>query len=205
MRCDDVRRALVEREIGLLSDSRAAVLDRHLDRCPACRALEAAERRLTADLALLGSAAVPRVEVRDRVFRAIGGMESVDRSPVPPRDLAWAGVGAAALAVAVLAAGLPLLPSVPDTAGQVWALFTGLWVGAASVLRPLASLITVLEPFRDMILDTLRLLAPFGGLLGPAVVAATALSLALMTGVTTLVVGRDFVRGRRAHRRGALT
>lgn len=198
MRCDAVEKALVERETGLLSPEKTKALDDHLAACPACRAGAEVERRITADLALLGALPAPEVEIRSRVSGEIGAMEAVDRSPVPLGDLGWAGAAAMVLAAAVLVPGLWLLPELPGAARQVWALAGGLGSAAKNVLAPFEPVLDVFGQIAGVVLDTLGHFAPLAGVIGQVALAATLLAILLMTGVTTYVVGRDFFRGPQA-------
>ncbi len=189
MRCRESCRSILERELGLLPDSRLEELDRHLATCASCTTHAASEVRLSADLAALAASAPPEVDVTSAVAARIATLPPGPERPAGLYGWALAAAVAGAIAVGWAAFGLPaaaadlgrelspLLAALRSSVGALTETTLGVAAAVARALVGLASAAAIV----------LRSLRP----IGTAVVTAGLLA---MSATVAAVVARDLLR-----------
>ncbi len=191
MKCRNARNAIVERGLGRLGPGTEALLSAPLERCPSCAAVARREAELDTALALLHGEPPFRVSVEERVMGAVDAMPEPQRTPVPGRQLAWAGAAAVAAAFAVLALGALLAPAILGIArdagkaalatGGFLAVLAWAWLETLSSLRPLVQAAWDLLATASVLVRTAQ----------PLFVAAAAVVVLAMLTMTAAVIGRD--------------
>lgn len=189
---------MVRRSAGALSRPTAGLLDEHLRACPYCRAFAAVDERILAGFAAMRSGVPPRVDVSARVAREAASIGAIARREVPPRQIAWAMAGAAALA-ALAAVGTwwagPVLVEAART------LTAGIVTGTALSLRIVGDAASNLaggETLFRACIGSIESLWTLVRRAEPFARAAAVLSVLIMTIITTFVVGRDLRRSEPA-------
>lgn len=204
MRCDRTRHALMERRLELLDAAGQRELARHLERCPACRAVEIEERLLDDDLAGLGSISPVRVNLAGRVMAEVRALGPVPRVHVPGRHLAASFAAAAVLAFAVIAGGWSNLDLVPEAVALVGTLLDALGSVASAALVIPAALFRAVTGLAGALTGILAGFAPLLRWIVPASICATAAVFATVTLLTTVMVGRELVPSGTGRPKGEL-
>lgn len=194
MRCRDVREALPETRLGLAPAVVRDAVRRHVARCPECAAEARAEAEMALDLAALGDEPCPEVDATARVMRAVSDAAPRAREPFPLREAAWATAALSAAALALVAGGIAMAPSLWAEAKQavpaaVWATALALKVG-----RSAAAALSFLDVFFRAALDVLGAASRLAVRAEPVARAAAAVCTATMLAVTTVIVRRDLRR-----------
>jgi hypothetical protein len=191
----------VERDLGAIGPHVEASLQAHFESCASCAAWASTERRLTADLALLRSAAPFEIDVTSRVARDLAGLRPA-REEVSTRQLGWAVAAAVACGAGLLVGLWALVPGLARAASGGRALFTSLRHAFAGVAD---AIITIAATGFGLLGDLVSSLAvASSGLqpLVPAAIAVVALGWVMMGTTVIVVVGRDikkatWIRGER--------
>jgi hypothetical protein len=202
MRCDRVRRALTQRQLGFLDPGREADLSRHLEHCRSCRAVEAEEEILSRELAALGSLTHPGVDVTRRTLSEIRALGPVSRAGVPGRQLAWAFASAVAFAVAAGAGIVLTLPALPEAVVQIREILGAIWATVSAMLLVPEMLLRAASAVAGRLCGLLEGLVPFLGRLLPVSIYGTLAAFAAVTAVTTFLVGRDLLAPAAGIRKG---
>jgi hypothetical protein len=152
------------------------------------------ESRLIADLARLRREPPFRVDVATRVLAEVRRLAPPPRSALSPRTLGLAAAAILVLGAALTALVLPGLPALladlVQGVGEVASL------GGSAVRLALAA-VTLAARALGRTADFLSAFGGLGALLAPLAAAALAAALAGMAGITSYVVGRDLLHGRR--------
>jgi hypothetical protein len=191
MNCREARTAMLKRSLGTLYEGTGAVLLAHLDRCPECARRARFEAEI--DAAFLAARKAPpfEVNVAGRVLDAIEEMPPPPRVAVPGRQLAWAGLAAAALTAVVLVSGALLAPGalgLARDAGRA-TLETGGFL--ARLGRAMLEALSAAQPLFGAVWDLLAAASALVRRADPLFRgAAAAISLAILI-LTSAVIGRD--------------
>ena len=193
MRCEDIGRARLDRELGLIDREAETAMNRHLDTCARCRASVSIEAAVTDGLARLAALEPPPVDVHDRVIAAIAALGSPSRAPVPAADLAWAFAVAIGTAVALVGGTVAALPALFGA----WKLLRIAGLGATRAVASIARTgVSVVEPLSEPLTRMLRSAHEnfdgTGGIVSAQVATLTAFAVALV--LCTWLVGRDLRR-----------
>ena len=190
MRCEEIGRARLDRELGLADPATGRAIDGHLATCGRCRERVAVEAAVTEGLARLGTLEPPPVQVRDRVLASLAGLGWPARSAVPAADLARAFAVAIGAMLALVAGTVAAAPALAGA----WDVLRIVGLGAARALASLGRTgLLILEPLREPIVRMLRSTgAPFDGATG--IVSAQVVTLtafAVVVALCTWLIGRD--------------
>jgi len=194
MRCRTARRALQDRDLGLLTGAAARRLEDHLTTCAACPADAATDGILSRDLAALSRSAPVRVDVTARVLGEVEGQWRLDRQAVPAKQFVWAWVWAYALALTVAIMGLGILVFVPKELPDLGYYSEGLPAAASALAQPFLLLFAVFRGLGRAGLELLELLSQLLVMVRPVVNFSLMLAVAIMAAITAVVVGNDLRR-----------
>jgi len=191
MHCRTAHENLIARELGLLSDRRVVLLERHLDSCAACTALARREERLSADLVALRVEIDRPVDVGPRVLAEVERIGPIAAGAARARSLGWAA--AAALAgIAVGATGLRVLATDLAPPGpEGLTLLSGLRHAAAGVLEPVLAFLGAVLVLAGNLLRAAPVVLRSVESTGSATLVLA--SLLMMVTILT-IVGRDLAR-----------
>ena len=196
MRCEDVRRRWLDRQVSGGGRTAGGPIDRHVAGCDGCRAALRREEMLARALGDVASLPEPRVDVVSRVRLSIAGLCGTDRRLVRPAELAWSAAAASLVGIAVLGAGIAWRAPILEAVRSLRALLLAMSAAASGVLRALEPMLAVAWRF------TIRVLEPVAAGIGTwtddlfrAGASATTVALALAAALTVIVVGRDLLRG----------
>ena len=191
MNCRKAARALDERSLGQLSPGKAAELDTHLRRCPACCSAERADRWIAQELATLRGQIPYSVDVRRRVMIEIDRTGPPVRNEVSAWQLGWATAVVGLGAIALLALLWGSWPEWRTGVENVFALVQGLAEVSATLAGLLVSLLSI--PFKMIAgLRDLWIEVPFVATrLKPFAIVGVAACYLIMAVTIVGVVGRD--------------
>lgn len=192
MTCSRCRRALLDRDLGLLSPAAESRLRDHLTRCPQCAAEAGSTREMCLALSRSGGIAPPTVDLAARVMRRIAAVPAPQRDAVPLRQLGWVSVATATIAALLVSRALDAAPallraleggdSALSLAGRTLRL----------LLDPLLGLLAVVG---HLLLGLLDLLRSVGGLLAPVAAGALAVCAVGVLAAGLVAVARDLILG----------
>jgi hypothetical protein len=194
MHCRTARKAMLDRDLGLLTEAAASRLEDHLATCAACAAEAGTDAILVRDLAALSRSAPVRVDVTARILGDIDGLGALDRRAVPATQFVWAWVWAYALALTVAIMGVGILVFVPKELPDLGHLSEGLPAAASALAQPFVLLFVGLKGLGRAALELLELFSQLLVTVRPVVQVAMALALAVMAAITALVIGNDLRR-----------
>jgi len=192
MTCSRCRRALLDRDLGLLSAAGASVLREHLARCPRCAAEARSMDEMSLALSRTRGIVPPAVDVAARVMRRVSAVPAPSRDAVPLRQLGWIAVATATIG-ALLVAGA--IDAAPELLGALARGDSTLALAGRTLRLMLGPVLGLFAVVGHLLLGLLDLLRSVGVLLAPLAAGSIAACAVAVLAAGTVVVARDLILG----------